>query len=301
VSYYSYPSDALADVAAERRRQDAKWGPQNHPDGTGPDVPYRPLPAYDMTEAAVAARDRCKANGPGEDNWRDILTEEIYEAYAEDDPQALRAELVQVAAVAVAWIEAIDRRQAAIHEAPRDIAKNATSEPTESRCGRCGGPNIVWSAPSPLYNEVMRGGDINAGEPFHGFICPTCFACLAEEKGIATFWRLSAERVHVPLATVTPSGRMWDEASWMWVEPGSAARRTWSLPPEPGPEVKAVRAKQALYGQTLWRRANRAPLGQHWELRRDDGALLATVVSWLRLLERFGPLTDATETGADHA
>jgi hypothetical protein len=28
-----------------------------------------------------------------------------------DDPEELRAELIQVAAVAVAWIEAIDRRQ----------------------------------------------------------------------------------------------------------------------------------------------------------------------------------------------
>jgi len=42
--------------------------------------------------------------------WRDILYEEVLEAYVETDWSALRAELVQVAAVAVAWIEHLDRR-----------------------------------------------------------------------------------------------------------------------------------------------------------------------------------------------
>ena len=93
----------LEELYEERQRQDAKWGEQNHPDGTG--GPGTPAAAY-------RARARCKANGPGEDNWRDILDEETAEAYAEVDPALLRGELVQVAAVAVAWIEAIDRRSA---------------------------------------------------------------------------------------------------------------------------------------------------------------------------------------------
>jgi hypothetical protein len=36
--------------------------------------------------------------------------EEVREAMAESDPAKLRVELVQVAAVSVAWIEALDRR-----------------------------------------------------------------------------------------------------------------------------------------------------------------------------------------------
>lgn len=44
--------------------------------------------------------------------WRHILDEEVAEALAETDPERLRAELVQVAAVAVQWIEALDRRAA---------------------------------------------------------------------------------------------------------------------------------------------------------------------------------------------
>ncbi|MEY9934267.1 hypothetical protein ABH926_008932 [Catenulispora sp. GP43] len=39
-----------------------------------------------------------------------MLLEEVYEALAEVDPAALRAELVQVAAVAAAWVEDIDSR-----------------------------------------------------------------------------------------------------------------------------------------------------------------------------------------------
>ena len=42
--------------------------------------------------------------------WADILLEEVAEALAEDVPSKVRAELVQVAAVAVKFIDAIDRR-----------------------------------------------------------------------------------------------------------------------------------------------------------------------------------------------
>jgi hypothetical protein len=45
-------------------------------------------------------------------DWLHILREEVAEAFAESDPAKLRAELVQVAAVAVNWVEAIDRRAA---------------------------------------------------------------------------------------------------------------------------------------------------------------------------------------------
>lgn len=91
----------LCEVAAERERQDRKWGEQNHPDGT----------------AAVFALDRDMWTELVEDNaaygqseWAPILMEEVAEALAEVDPAKLRRELVQVAAVAVSWIEAIDRR-----------------------------------------------------------------------------------------------------------------------------------------------------------------------------------------------
>lgn len=47
--------------------------------------------------------------GDGTVTWWHILREEVFEAAAEDDPTALRAELVQIAAVAMKMIDAIDR------------------------------------------------------------------------------------------------------------------------------------------------------------------------------------------------
>lgn len=82
----------LGEVLEERARQDLKWGEQNH----------------------------------GNQTWLSILIEEVGELstgilqenfsdskdYAEDTrgPHGVRAEAVQVAAVAVAMIESIDRR-----------------------------------------------------------------------------------------------------------------------------------------------------------------------------------------------
>ncbi|WP_026931205.1 hypothetical protein [Glycomyces tenuis] len=93
-------SVVLGDIAAEQVRQDAKFGEQNHIDGTG-----------DYDEAADAARRACqRAAKHGYLTWRHVLAEEVAEAFAETDPAKLRAELIQVAAVAATWVEAIDRR-----------------------------------------------------------------------------------------------------------------------------------------------------------------------------------------------
>jgi hypothetical protein len=94
----------LAEVQAERERQDVKWGEQNHPDGTG---------SQEQQAAAGLARSWCQdAFGSGYGTWSDVLAEEVAEANAERDPAKLRAELIQVAAVATAWVAAIDRRPA---------------------------------------------------------------------------------------------------------------------------------------------------------------------------------------------
>lgn len=110
----------LGEIAQERLRQDAKWGQQNHLDGTGPRVPFGGRLCY-MADAARDARLATNAAAdktPGLEHhgpltWRHILLEEVFEALAEAEPAALRAELVQIGAVSVAWVEAIDRRTAA--------------------------------------------------------------------------------------------------------------------------------------------------------------------------------------------
>lgn len=106
----------MALVTRELARQDAKWGEQNHADGTGPGTrPLRRLAVNPDLRSAVelanAAKRRCDAeHDTGRGTWVSILLEEVFEACAEDDPARLRAELVQVAAVALQWADAIDRR-----------------------------------------------------------------------------------------------------------------------------------------------------------------------------------------------
>lgn len=94
--------NVLDEIRAERKAQDAKWGEQNHPNGTGG------ISAH--FHADVARNDCNRAAADGRLTWRHILDEEVAEAIAESDPAKLRAELIQVGAVVAAWIEALDRR-----------------------------------------------------------------------------------------------------------------------------------------------------------------------------------------------
>lgn len=95
---------AIADeIAAERRRQVSRWGRQDHPSigpaGTRPFVP--------VVQQWRTINDARMASGAH--SWDAILLEEVFEALVEVDPARRRTELVQVAAVAAAEIEAIDR------------------------------------------------------------------------------------------------------------------------------------------------------------------------------------------------
>lgn len=100
----------LGEVVEERIRQDEKWGVQDYPMGTGD------RPGLSLAEAVAHAdemRRTCdEAFTLGVGTWLHILDEEVAEASAESDPEKLRAELLQVAAVAVAMVEALDRRGA---------------------------------------------------------------------------------------------------------------------------------------------------------------------------------------------
>ena len=113
----------VLELAEERTRQTAKHGDQSHlPDGTGAalwlsmddDYIRRHGIRRDNLAAWAKARtdEASQASGDGSITFEHILTEEWAEAIAESDPDALRAELVQVAAVAVQWVEAIDLRAA---------------------------------------------------------------------------------------------------------------------------------------------------------------------------------------------
>lgn len=99
------------EVRAELARQDAKWGEQNHPDGTGPDVVW----AYTGPAAYVADSARSTVEQlatAGHVTWQDIFLEEVAEVFAEGSPDRLLDELLQVEALARQWRLAIRRRLA---------------------------------------------------------------------------------------------------------------------------------------------------------------------------------------------
>lgn len=114
-------SDVLAEVKEERARQDAKWGQQDHPDadpvllGRSGGVDRALLAeTHDIPTGARAERKCQTYESRGQTNWLAILVEEVGEAsdeIANGSTAELRGELVQVAAVATAWVEAIDRRE----------------------------------------------------------------------------------------------------------------------------------------------------------------------------------------------
>lgn len=93
----------LAEVGGERTRQHDRFGEQNLPDGTAS--------CALNSEAVLRARALCQdRSADGTLAYVDLLREEVAEAVRETDPRLIRAELIQVAAVAVQWVEAIDRR-----------------------------------------------------------------------------------------------------------------------------------------------------------------------------------------------
>lgn len=108
----------LSEVAQERAAQDEKWGEQNHPDvdptlvnRPGGCSPERMAEHYEIVSATRAKFLCDTAADRGQVTYAHILIEEVAEVIEAATLRAnLREELVQVAAVATAWIEAIDRR-----------------------------------------------------------------------------------------------------------------------------------------------------------------------------------------------
>lgn len=97
------PKTVFDEVKAELARAQAKF-----PDEHLPNFPERMDWDHAAAERDQAQEltDRCHASGVV--TWWHVLREEIYEAFAESDPAKLRAELVQVAAMAIRWIEDLE-------------------------------------------------------------------------------------------------------------------------------------------------------------------------------------------------
>lgn len=92
------------------------------------------------------------------------------------------------------------------------------SGPEGEDCQRCGGPNVAaWFAPSPLWNLVMRGNNIDGEARFGDTVCPACFIRCAEEAGVSGTWKLTVDPAPEGLVLSTPSGRVWDDTTGLWV------------------------------------------------------------------------------------
>lgn len=115
-------NDVFEHIKAERRRQVRKWGEQNHPclnktfiDGFEKgdlDInefkysisAYYHIPDEDAAKSACDKRFDFKKG-----TFADIAIEEMAEITSEPDPVKRRKEIIQLAAVCVAWAEKIDR------------------------------------------------------------------------------------------------------------------------------------------------------------------------------------------------
>jgi hypothetical protein len=104
----------FAEISLERKRQNEKWGEQNHPMTINIEAPglFRIL-------ADKKKYDNQTDGSEGKAMWANILLEEVYEAFAETDLEKQRAEMIQVAAVAVQIIEYLDRRMEAANAAKK--------------------------------------------------------------------------------------------------------------------------------------------------------------------------------------
>ncbi len=100
----------LAEVAAERARQDEKWGEQNHPimlPHEGPSDYGLPSPDWgrELVQLGVDAGDLTYL-----DIFREELAEFAHATFMGGKDEA-RDELIQCAAVLVAMVERIDRNE----------------------------------------------------------------------------------------------------------------------------------------------------------------------------------------------
>lgn len=107
--------EILLDINAACDRAERQYGKANDTldDGTGPDhvwlMPYTLDGATDIEKTLRRDYEKYEDDN-GLPTWLHVLREEVAEAALEDDLPALRAEVLDVAQVAVSWLERIDRR-----------------------------------------------------------------------------------------------------------------------------------------------------------------------------------------------
>lgn len=156
-------------------------------------------------------------------------------------------------------------------EDDKELAENALcdrcrstddQDPEGESCHRCGGPNVArWFVPSPLWNFVMRGNDINGEARYGDLVCPECFIRCASEAGVEGTWRLTVDPLPARLIYETPNGRWWDDEAGMWVEtPMLPITTELRLEHKEGPQhPERLRDRNNLYGTEAFASYNQFP------------------------------------------
>lgn len=193
----------LCEVLEERQSQHARWGEQDHPDGTGP-LLRDPCGGWYLTNGALAdsARLHCHRRAAvGGVTWADIFREETREALAEADPARLRVELLQVAAVAAAWVEAIDRRHPDLVIAHPPCTYLANS-------------GVQW-----LHRDPARWAAMEDGAAFFRLMFEFTAPRIAVENPIQHRYALTAHGMGKPTQIVQPwqHGHTQSKATGLWL------------------------------------------------------------------------------------
>ncbi|QDM57120.1 hypothetical protein SEA_WHACK_57 [Rhodococcus phage Whack] len=160
--YRTVHTTVLTEVAEERVRQDAKWGEQNHPDvdqvlmtREGGVSPSRMAEHYEIPTAGRAKFLCDQAANFGQVTYAHILIEEVaevVEAATRASVTELRTELIQVAAVAVAWVEKLERDPASSPVVPA---------PTQTGPQTLEGPwDRIEDIPTTVGRVTDRDGDV---------------------------------------------------------------------------------------------------------------------------------------------
>ena len=139
----------LVDIAAERAAAEDKFPGQHLPDGTSSDdQAARTRDMYRKICDRKLERGTC--------TWADVVREEVYEALAETNAAALRAELVQAGAMIVRWIEDIDLRGATAQTIHSFLADG------RGNCTGCGGTYMEHTqAMNALEQAIADQDDAN--------------------------------------------------------------------------------------------------------------------------------------------
>lgn len=106
-------------------------------------------------------------------------------AYLASQPSGKPTEHASPAEAFVALREAAD---GALDDIAPSAEKAGETHP-EDACGKCGGPNVVWFAPSKIWNATYR----KPGAVEIGIVCPVCFVKDANASGFDGAWRVAPE------------------------------------------------------------------------------------------------------------